>query len=220
MGRERLNSYLEEAGADIVFAQEYGKTFELPGNPFHTTRYPITALASKTEILSQGKIATGGNGNAFYADVKIKGKTLRLINVYLAPFAFDKKEVRPTRSLDRNESKAKNILHRLLPIFKSHQRELDDIVAAIKNSPHPVILAGDFNAVPYSYEYLTVRNLLDDAFLKAGNGSATSFHDYKFPLRIDYIFASKELRPVRYHVDRSVRLSDHFPVIAEFKLKK
>ncbi|MGS0748127.1 hypothetical protein [Halpernia sp. GG3] len=53
----------------------------------------------------------------------------------------------------------------------------------------------------------------------AGSGSATSFHDYKFPIRIDYIFTSKEIEPISYKVDRSARLSDHFPVIATFKLK-
>ena len=59
---------------------------------------------------------------------------------------------------------------------------------------------------------------LDDAFLKAGNGSSTSFHDFKFPLRIDYIFTSKNIIPKSYKVDYSVKLSDHYPVIAEFLL--
>ena len=33
-----------------------------------------------------------------------------------------------------------------------------------------------------------------------------------------YIFTSKEIKPISYKVDRNVKLSDHFPVIAEFKI--
>ena len=32
------------------------------------------------------------------------------------------------------------------------------------------------------------------------------------------IFTSKEIKPIRYRVDRSIKSSDHFPVIAEFKI--
>ena len=54
--------------------------------------------------------------------------------------------------------------------------------------------------------------------MEVGNGSGTSFHDYQFPIRIDYIFCSKSIKPVNYQVDRSVKISDHYPVIAEFKI--
>lgn len=89
----------------------------------------------------------------------------------------------------------------------------------IKKSPYPVILAGDFNSVPNSYEYYTISDILQDCFLEAGNGFSTSFHDYKFPIRIDYIFSSKELKPLSYKVDRTRKLSDHYPVMATFSLK-
>jgi endonuclease/exonuclease/phosphatase family metal-dependent hydrolase len=79
-------------------------------------------------------------------------------------------------------------------------------------------VAGDFNSVPNSYEYYNFGKDLQDAFLTAGKGSASSFHDYKVPLRIDYIFTSKSIIPLSYKVDQSIKLSDHYPVIAEFLL--
>jgi endonuclease/exonuclease/phosphatase family metal-dependent hydrolase len=62
--------------------------------------------------------------------------------------------------------------------------------------------------------------VFEDAFLEAGSGSGTSFHDYKFPIRIDYLFTSKEFECKSYKVNRTEKMSDHYPVLAEFSFKK
>lgn len=218
MGREEVYEYLKNTNADIIINQEKGTEIEIPGYPHNVNDYEIVAINSKTEILKHEKLATFGNGNAFYADIKFNGKIIRVVDVYLNPFSFDKAKVKPTEDLETNKVKVLYILKRLIPTFKIHQDEVLDIRKAIDDSPYPVILAGDFNSVPNSYEYYTLGKGLTDAFVAVGRGSSTSFHDYKFPLRIDYIFTSKEIKPVSYRVDRSVKLSDHFPVIAEFKI--
>lgn len=110
------------------------------------------------------------------------------------------------------------IFSRLIPTFRAHEDQIKKIRKAVDGSPYPVILAGDFNSVPNSYEYYNLGKNLEDAFVKAGNGISTSFHEYSFPLRIDYIFTSSSIIPVSYKVDHSVKLSDHYPVIAEFLL--
>lgn len=217
-GHEKINEYLEKTNADIIFGQEYGSEFNIPNYPYRTNQYEIVALNSKTEIIKQEKLATAGNGNAFYADIKFNGKIIRVVNIYLNPFFFDKQEVRPVENFQENKAKVKEVIRKLVPTFKIHEKEIVAIRKAIDDSPYPVILVGDFNAVPNSYEYYELGRGLKDVFLEVGRGSSTSFHDYKFPIRIDYIFASKEIKPIGYRVDRSVKLSDHFPVIAEFKI--
>jgi endonuclease/exonuclease/phosphatase family metal-dependent hydrolase len=218
MGREKIYDYLKKTNADLIIGQEYGREFNVPGYPYKTRQYEIVAINSKYEIVNQEKLATTGNGNAFFADINFQGKIIRVVNVYLNPFSFDKAKVKPTEDLDTNKTKAVYILKRLIPTFKIHQQEVLDIRKAIDDSPYPVILAGDFNSVPNSYEYYHLGKGLTDAFVAVGRGSSTSFHDYQFPIRIDYIFTSKEIKPINYRVDRSVKLSDHFPVIAEFKI--
>lgn len=129
-------------------------------------------------------------------------------------------ENRMAENIDNTEKKAKTIVGKMLPIFKKHQEQVEKIAAFIKKSPYPVILAGDFNAVPNSYEYYKLSEGLQDAFLESGKGSGTSFHDYIFPLRIDYIFASKEFESNSFKVKRNLGLtSDHYPVFAEFSFK-
>lgn len=217
-GKEKIDEYLKNTDADIIIGQEYGSEFNIPGYGNRTKDYEIVAINSKTKIISQGKLAATGNGNAFYADIEFNGKILRIVNVYLTPFSFDKGKVKPTQNFDQNQMKLKYILKKLVPTFKIHQQEIAEIRTAIDQSPYPVILAGDFNAVPNSYEYYDLGKNLKDVFVETGNGSATSFHDYKFPIRIDYVFCSENIKPISYKVDRSVKLSDHFPVITEFKI--
>ena len=135
------------------------------------------------------------------------------------PFSFDKQKLKPSEALTKNKTKVKYAAKTLLPIFKIHQQEIVEIRKAIDESPYPVIVAGDFNAVPNSYEYYELGKGLQDAFFEVGRGNGTSFYDYKFPIRIDYIFSSKDIVPVNYRVDRSIKLSDHYPVVAEFKVK-
>lgn len=217
-GYEKIYDYLEKTNADIIFGQEYGSEFNIPNYPYRTSNYRTIAVNSKTKILDQGKLESTGKGIAFYADIQFKGKIIRVVNVYLNPFSFDKQMVKPVENMEKNKTKIKDVIKKLVPTFKIHQQQIAVIRKAIDHSPYPVILAGDFNSVPNSYEYYHLGKGLNDAFVEAGRGSSTSFHDYKFPIRIDYIFSSKEIKPVSYHVDRSVKLSDHFPVIAEFKI--
>ena len=218
LGQDKIREYLERSQADIIVNQEVSADFKLASYPHHVNDFQILGLNSKTKILKQEKLATFSNGNAFYADIEFNGKILRVSNVYLNPFSFDKKMVKPVESLEENKTKVKDIVRKLVPTFKIHEKEIVDIRKAIDHSPYPVILAGDFNAVPNSYEYYKLGRGLVDAFAAVGRGSSTSFHDYKFPIRIDYIFVSKEIKPISYRVDRSVKLSDHFPIIAEFKI--
>ena len=217
-GSGKISKYLKSTDADVILLQENGFLFDIPHYNKNSEGYQIVSLQTKHEILNQGKLVESIEGNSFYADVKIRDKTIRFVNVYLNPFSFVKEKVKPTEDLSQNKLKISYILKKLIPTFKIHQDEIEVIRKAVINSPYPVILTGDFNAVPNSYEYYHLEEKLNDVFVEVGNGSSTSFHDYKFPIRVDYVFCSKKIKPISYKVDRSVKISDHFPVIAEFKI--
>ena len=179
----------------------------------------LISVYSKFPIISQKVIPLTDIGAAQYADIQIKDKTIRFINIYLSPFKLDKSMVRLSKSVEINEIKAKSLVSKLIPVFKIHQKQIQRIKPIIENSPYPIILAGDFNAVPNSYEYFQLSENLIDSFLKAGTGSGTSFHDYKFPIRIDYVFSSENIIPINHKTNREVTLSDHYPIYTEFHLK-
>ncbi|MFC3160070.1 endonuclease/exonuclease/phosphatase family protein [Chryseobacterium arachidis] len=222
-GLKNIEAYIDRQQADIVLLQEYGY-----GTDYHFNglkegeKNAGVAFFTRHKIISQKKIIEGSyeHNNAYVTqtDIEIKGKIYRIINMYLQPFQFEKSMIQLDGNIDKREEKLKNIVKRLIPTFKMHQEQIIPIRESIETSPYPVILAGDFNAVPNSYEYYQLADGLQDAFVKAGNGSSTSFHEYKFPIRIDYVFCSESIQPLSYKVDRSVRLSDHYPVITTFKL--
>lgn len=225
-GKTNIENYINSKNADIVLLQEDGemdyKFDDLKKSD--SKKMYIVSLFTRHKIINH-EILILGDYNSFNAysdlnDIEIKGKTYRFINLYLQPFKFEKQMIKLDGNSEGDQQKLKNVVKRLIPTFKSHQEQVEIIRKAIDNSPYPVFLVGDFNSVPNSYEYYHLGEDLKDIFVEVGCGSATSFHDYKFPLRIDYVFTSSSIKPISYQVDRSIRLSDHFPVITTFSLEK
>lgn len=220
--RDEIKEYLKKSGADIILLQEDD------GKSYRSLGYEVVNPKENLAVLSRYKIVDTKIINpqdesieapAIQIDIEIKGKIYRFIDVYLHPFKFEKSMIKLDGNNEEDEEKVKNIIKRLIPTFKIHQEQVSEIQKAVESSPYPVILTGDFNSVPNSYEYYHLLGEMKDVFVEAGRGSATSFHDYKFPIRIDYIFVSKSIKPISYKVDRSVKISDHFPVIATFRLE-
>lgn len=223
-GEYNIESFINNQKADVVLLQEVGNYKKYNFNGLQRApKSPIISLFTKHKIINQIELINSdyeyNNAYATQTDIEIKGKIYRFINVYLQPFKFQKSMVKMDGNNEKDEEKLKNIIKRLIPTFKKHQDQIVPVKKAVENSPYPVILTGDFNSVPNSYEYYHLVEGLQDVFLKVGSGSATSFHDYKFPIRIDYIFTSESIKPVSYKVDRSVKISDHYPVISTFKLQ-
>jgi endonuclease/exonuclease/phosphatase family metal-dependent hydrolase len=88
----------------------------------------------------------------------------------------------------------------------------------INQSPYPVILCADFNDVPNSYTYFTVRGNLQDAFLLKGSGIGRTFTAISPTLRIDYILASNELSILQFN-RVTKKYSDHYMLVADLEPK-
>ena len=226
LGAQEIEQYLNRMDADVIVLQEDGgREFTIKGmsKVKITHNNGVLAFYSRHRIVDTKSLIEGNydlnNAYASQADIEIRGKVYRFVNAYLEPYKFDKSMVKMDGDKEQDERRLRDIVKKLIPVFKKHQDQVSEIRTGIDQSPYPVFLAGDFNSVPNSYEYYHLSEGLEDAFMKAGKGSATSFHDYKFPIRIDYIFTSKSIQPISYKVDRTVKFSDHYPVVATFSLK-
>lgn len=221
-GKSKIEKFIRDQNADVIFLQEDGENEYQLGDIKRDHKIPVISFYSRHRIVGHKDLIVGEyegfNAYSDQTDIEIKGKIYRFINTYLQPFKFEKSMMKLNGNGGQDEEKIKNIVRKLIPTFKAHQEQIQIIRKSIDESPYPVIVAGDLNSVPNSYEYYHLSEGLQDAFFEAGRGSGTSFHDYKFPLRIDYIFTSKGIKSIHYKVDRSVKLSDHYPVIAEFQL--
>lgn len=220
MGKEEVLNYLKAQDADVILLQEDGGMEYPTLKGYHRTQSNGVLTILTKHNLSKEKLIYSEDESvdlqsALQADIEIKGKTYRFVDVYLYPFQFEKKMVKLDGNSEANEQKVKGVVKKLIPNFKKHQDQIKKIRQVIDDSPYPVIVAGDFNSVPNSYEYYHLSEGFEDAFMTAGRGSGTSFHDYKFPIRIDYLFSPKSLPAISYVVDRSVSISDHYPVIVK-----
>ncbi len=119
-GIKEVENYVSNFNADFVFLQEAG--YSNLGNPIleqmkYSFHNPIISFYSKYEIIEKGSIPFVSNGDAMYADVMVKGKRIRFVNVYLEPFQLHKSMVKPTDDLEENGTKAKSLVRRFMPVF-------------------------------------------------------------------------------------------------------
>ncbi|TDQ19656.1 endonuclease/exonuclease/phosphatase family metal-dependent hydrolase [Algoriphagus boseongensis] len=172
------------------------------------------AIFSKYPIVNEGVVfdAKYSNG-AIFADIRVNSDTIRVYNTHLESMAIQ------AEALD-NYEQAKAVYRKTLG--KLHRgslaraEQLEILFEHLSNSPHPVIVMGDFNEIPYSYAYFRLSQKLENAFELAGKGFGFTYNRVLFFLRIDHIFADPSLKPVYFHTHREVDYSDHYPVSATF----
>ncbi len=80
----------------------------------------------------------------------------------------------------------------------------------------PIVLMGDFNTCPNDSVLAPLYDRLNDSDEKAGPKGAATYPSYAPEIKIDYIFY-RGLECVSATAINKV-ISDHFPIIAEFKI--
>ncbi len=211
-----ISEILKEQTPDVVCVQEYYKP-----NKIDFSDYPYQYIHFKSEKAKLGHaifskyplINTGGfdfegtYNNTLFADV-IKGTdTLRIYSVHLQSLG-----IIPRVSF-LQDSDNERLRKRVSSAFEKQQSQVEAIVNHKEKTHHPVIICGDFNNTPFSYSYRKLKKDMQDAFRERGNGLGTTFLFEKFPMRIDYIFASNGLDVLSFETMRKT-FSDHYAVRA------
>lgn len=158
-----------------------------------------------------------------HADIKIKDQTVRVFTTHLESVRFARSDFEALRNLKEpvkaSLGSSRLIAYKLRNAYKTRSTQAETLRKKIKESPYPVIVCGDFNDVPNSYTYFTVKGDLQDAFLKKGSGFGRTLRLISPTLRIDYILADKKFEVTRFHWFR-VPYSDHYPIVTDLNFKK
>ncbi len=86
----------------------------------------------------------------------------------------------------------------------------------VDQTPHPLLISGDFNLPVDSRIYQTYWSEYTNAFAEAGWGLGLSKQTQWFGIRIDHILTGPEWEPLRAGVGPDLG-GDHRPVIADFR---
>ena len=81
----------------------------------------------------------------------------------------------------------------------------------------PEIICTDLNNNAFSESYKNLSKNRIDAFNEKGSGFGSTYQFPFFPLRIDYIFISPEIRVLDF-ITHDIELSDHKPISAKLQL--
>ena len=159
-----------------------------------------------------------------YADI-VKGEdTIRVFNVHLQSLRFSKENLKyidkPTADDEKTVLKeSKSIIGKFKKGFLKRQVQADRIREEINKSPYPVVVTGDFNDVPNSYAYHTIGKGMNNAFVEKGSGLGRTFSGISPVLRIDNIFVDEKYDVLQFQLIKK-KLSDHFPIITDVKMRK
>jgi endonuclease/exonuclease/phosphatase (EEP) superfamily protein YafD len=219
---QALEDYIMQKDIDIAFFHEIYTRQWRSKEIFLAERYnaafDLIGISSKYPIINEQKIILPDNGFAGMVDIQKDQDIIRCFSIYLEPMYLNK-DILKISTIAQFKNNLEIIIDKLLKGFKKHEVQIDLLTKYIKESPYPVIVCGDFNSVPLSYEYFTLKKDLIDVFEESGKGLGWTFYDYYYPIRIDYIFASNDFDTNLCYVDKNVNFSDHYPVLATLQLK-
>lgn len=234
----RTLSYILSTDADIVCLQEssnlngVGKKAQRDSI---NSRYPYRLYSNRSgEVLLSKYHATEidtpqpdwGSGSFCAYDVEVEGHEVTVVNCHLQSIGLtdDDKELyreltdKELRNPSRSElSKVKNgIGTKLLAAFRIRAQQARYIKEFLATRKGNVILVGDFNDVPGSYAYRTIKSDgLKDAYSECAFGPTVTYNDNRFYFRIDQMLYRGDLEAVR--IKRGdLRSSDHYPLFATF----
>ena len=159
---------------------------------------------------------TQGNG-ILVADMVYKKDTIRIINTQLQSTGVRVNKVLK-KDYDIVKKEGRNVFSNLKAGFTERFAQVKILKEWVKESPHPVLLCGDFNEVPYGQAYGSISKLLRNSFEDAGYGFGFTLNRSPRIVRIDNQFYGKGLRVNSFETLMEAEDSDHYPLYGEYSI--
>ena len=176
------------------------------------------AIFSKYPIIDSGSFSYGRHTEAehlIYIDISRGKDTFRIFTTHLQSVRFEEADFRSLsrlkRARDPGYADSRDLISKLKRAYRYRYLQAQMVKQKIAESPYPVIITGDFNDVPNSNTYFTIKGILQDSFLKKGSWIGRTYRYISPTLRIDYIFANRKFKVNQFQVIH-VPFSDHFPI--------
>lgn len=207
----------------IISSLGYPYHYFAPSEHKEKKHYLGVAIFSKYPITDSATIVYNQLARAeplISVDIKVLDNTYRIFTTHLQSIGINRNEYKslnPEEYGENIEMKVdRSIASKLKYAYELRYSQSQIVREAIKNSPYPVIMCGDFNDVPNSSTYFMIKGNLKDAFLKKGSFIGRSFRYISPNLRIDYILADPLFKINQFTIPH-LDFSDHFPIVADLE---
>ena len=242
--RRKMFDFIKGINADVILFQDYleydsplfvsnrkilqdsfGYKYAINSNDFtteysHGRSWAGSAIFSRLPFIDTGKVLYKNivPESITYADLLFRNKKLRVFTTHLMSMSIKPhpgiRNHPGVEKLDNAYHFTKTVSQTLKVFDQVHSTQAEFLKDVLAKSPYPSIITGDFNSVPSSYVYHTIKGNRQDAFTQKGFGLGHSYYALSETLRIDYILPDKSFKVVQVTTPQ-VYLSDHFPVIAD-----
>lgn len=183
------------------------------------SKYPIVNQYSRIWNRTQGPDING----FICADIAYGADTIRVVNVHLWSMG-----VRTNQATDALKNGQLGVFFheladtfvRLKEGFENRNAQFREVETYVVGSRYPVIICGDFNETPIGYSYGKLSQNFKNAFEEAGEGLGFTLNRHPYCVRIDQQFVSSDWHIKACQTLSGISFSDHFPVLAQYVLKK
>jgi len=192
----------------------YGHYFSAAENKRDRSQFGIL-IVSRFPIVAHGDVMASKNGynRIAFVDVRFRDDTIRIVNIHLQSMQIKNFHPGFSGNFEDQTRNARVVLRKLKSGVFERSKQIKELLGFIKTSSHPVVCAGDFNELPYSYSYQMLKKSLYNTFEESGRGFGFTYNGNTLSmLRIDNQFYSSALKSVTFHTLDSVRYTDHFPL--------
>ena len=217
-----FKQFLEDQDIDVLSLQEVSKhniqeILKYMDNASHFHHDNYTGIISKFPIIKNGSIKDEKNRTfAVWSDIQKDDFVFRVYSAYLQSNLITRDTDELIKSVENNQPRTweriKQILGKYIAAIQFRAEDIILLKSHVRDSPNPVLLAGDFNDVPHSYIYKQLSQGLFDTFHYSRGMQST--YAGKIPLlRIDYILADQSFKKGSFE-RKMVDFSDHYPIIS------
>ena len=208
-----IQDFADDAGFQYIY---YNQKNNYAGNVIFS-KYPIEKVSEVSDFAEEHTY-----GVMVLVDAGEKGK-FHVANIHMLSYMITDSEIENlTTPQERQEYEAlgKTLVHKLNFAFQCRTEELQKVLAGLSPIEGPVIVCGDFNETPLSYNYRQMQKAgFVDCFTQVGHGIKPTYAGKLPLLRIDYAWANDGVKPLNFKRNRW-KASDHYPIMLDFTINE
>lgn len=222
----RIASFIDTLGADVITLNEIASQFSTEDGTINEVEQIAEHCGYEASAFARGTVfpPTRDLGNAILSKFPI-------LEARVIPVPAPTENERRAGEDDWYEDRA--ILCCVLAAFgtkiryitthfglnpQEKERMMSALCGLLAESEMPTVLSGDFNAPPHAEILKPLYDKYVNAAEAVGAEDSTLCPPMESPMTVDHIFVSRHFEVSEYRVIKRV-LSDHYPCVAQLRLK-